>query len=141
MAKTRKTRARPMTGGCLCGAVRYTAKGKPDHMGHCHCSMCRKSTGAAFGTFAGFPSSHVRFTKGKPKYFRSSKWAARGFCAQCGGTLVYKLVKDDTKIWLSIGSMDDLGAVKPEMHIFTAGMAPWLKLADKLPRHKAMPPA
>lgn len=126
-------------GGCLCGAVRYTAKGKPDHMGHCHCGMCRKSTGAAFSTFAGFPSADVRFTKGKPKYFRSSKWAARGFCAKCGGTLVYKLVKDDLKIWLSVGSMDDVAAVKPEMHIFTAEMAPWLKLADRLPRHKGMP--
>lgn len=126
-------------GGCLCGAVRYTAKGKPDHMGHCHCGMCRKSTGAAFGTFAGFPSADVRFTKGKPKYFRSSKWAARGFCARCGGTLVYKLVEDNSKIWLAVGSLDNPGAVKPEMHIFTAEMAPWLKLADGLPRHKGMP--
>src|SRR5262245_5519324 len=136
MAKTSKKRAKPIAGGCLCGAVRYTAKGKPDHMGHCHCAMCRKSTGAAFGTFAGFPSADVRFTKGKPKYFRSSKWAARGFCAKCGSTLVYKLVKDNSKIWLSVGSMDDVSAVKPEMHIFTAEMAPWLKLADGLPRHK-----
>lgn len=139
MAKTRTKRAKPIAGGCLCGAVRYTAKGKPDHMGHCHCTMCRKSTGAAFGTFAGFPSADVGFTKGKPKYFRSSKWAARGFCAKCGSTLVYKLVKDDSKIWLSVGSMDDVDSVKPEMHIFTAEMAPWLKLADGLPRHKGMP--
>ncbi len=139
MAKTRTKRAKPIAGGCLCGAVRYTARGKPDHMGHCHCTMCRKSTGAAFGTFAGFPSADVHFTKGKPKYFRSSKWAARGFCAKCGSTLVYKLVKDDSKIWLSVGSMDDVASVKPEMHIFTAEMAPWLKLADGLPRHKGMP--
>lgn len=126
-------------GSCLCGAVRYTAKGKPDHPHHCHCGMCRKSTGAVFGTFASFPAEKVRFTKGKPKYFRSSEWAARGFCAKCGGSLVYKLVKDASKIWLAVGSMDDVSAVKPEMHIFTAEMAPWLKLADRLPRYKQMP--
>lgn len=139
MAKTRTPRAKPIKGGCLCGAVRYAIKGKPGHVGHCHCTMCQKSTGAAFGSFAGFPAENVRFTKGKPKYYRSSKWAARGFCAKCGGTLVYKLVKDKANIWIAIGSMDDLGAVTPEAHIFTATMAPWLKFADRLPRHNLMP--
>ncbi|MHB1216802.1 MAG: GFA family protein [Alphaproteobacteria bacterium] len=82
----------------------------------------------------------VRYAiKGKPKYYRSSKWAARGFCAKCGGTLVYKLVKDKANIWIAIGSLDDLGAVTPAAHIFTTTMAPWLKLADRLPRHNLMP--
>ena len=135
MDRTARTR-----GGCLCGAVRYSAKGRPKGVGNCHCVQCRKATGAAFATFAQFAARDVRFGRTKPKYFRSSKWAERGFCRACGGTLSYRLVKDPGKIWLAVGSIDDPSKLRPRAHIFTKSMLPWVKLADHLPRFKEFPP-
>ena len=151
MATAKRTRATKRTripkragahaGGCLCGVIRYAARGKPRHVGNCHCTQCRKSSGAPFLTFAGFASSDVKFTKGRPRFFRSSAWAARGFCAKCGTSLVYKLVRDASQIWLSVGSMDRPERLAPKTHIFTTTMVPWLKFRDDLPRHKAYPPS
>ncbi|MGH6952925.1 MAG: GFA family protein [Alphaproteobacteria bacterium] len=135
MDSTARTR-----GGCLCGAVRYSAKGRPKGVGNCHCIQCRKATGAAFATFAQFAARDVRFGRTKAKYFRSSKWAERGFCRACGGTLSYRLVKDPGKIWLAVGSIDDPSKLRPRAHIFTKSMLPWVKLADRLPRFKEFPP-
>jgi hypothetical protein len=141
--KARQTRrpkpAGAHSGGCLCGAIRFTARGKPNHIGNCHCTQCRKATGAAFATFAGFESKDVTFTKGKPRYFRSSAWAARGFCPKCGTSLVYKLTKDASKIWLAVGAMDKPERLAPKSHIFTTTMVKWLKFRDGLPRYKAFP--
>src|SRR5215475_4327486 len=73
-------------GGCLCRAVRYLARGEPYNVTHCHCTDCRRSSGAAFVTWASFPSGSFRFTKGDP---RTVAWAGRlrSFCWQCGTPL------------------------------------------------------
>ena len=60
------------TGGCLCGAVRYRVTAEPLHATHCHCSMCRRASGAAFLTFATFPASALTWTEGEPAVYRSS---------------------------------------------------------------------
>jgi hypothetical protein len=139
MARTR-AKTKTQTGGCLCGAVRYRIDGKPKHVGNCHCTMCQKTTGSLYGSFAGFDADHVRFTKGRPKDYRSSKWAARGFCPKCGSSLTYRLVADATQIWLSLGTMDNTGAYTPDQHIFTTTMVPSLRrVKDGLPRHRAFP--
>ena len=50
-----------MTGGCLCGAVRYEAAGEPLNMGYCFCADCRRASGSGFAPFMGFAASAVRF--------------------------------------------------------------------------------
>lgn len=135
MAKTKT-----VTGGCLCGAVRYKISGKPKHVGNCHCTMCQKTSGALYSSFAGFEARDVRFTKGKPKDYRSSKWAARGFCPKCGSSLSYRLVADQTQIWLSLGTLDTPSAFPPRQHIFTTTMVASLKrVKDGLARFRAFP--
>ena len=77
---------RSITGGCQCGAVRYRADG----LGRgsiCHCRMCQKAFGGFFG-----PLVHTReltWTRGEPKWFRSSNKVRRGFCANCGTPLTF----------------------------------------------------
>jgi len=64
----------PVTGGCLCGAVRYESAAPPNLVGFCHCRMCQKAYGGLFAIFADFPGDAFRFTSGEPRYYRSSEW-------------------------------------------------------------------
>jgi hypothetical protein len=54
-------------GGCLCGAVRFEARGEPTGSSHCHCEMCRRASGAPVVTFIGFAKDDVTWKKGAPK--------------------------------------------------------------------------
>ncbi len=123
------------TGGCLCGAVRFRAKGAPGDVGHCHCDMCRKASGAPLITYASFDASQVTFTVGAPRFRRSSDFARRGFCAACGSQLVYQADATPEKITLNVGCFDHPEAVQPTEHIFEAERIPWVKMDDGLPRH------
>ncbi len=60
----------PITGGCLCGAVRYEASEPPHRVGYCHCQMCQKNTGSVVGVFAAFKEDEFRITRGDPKIFK-----------------------------------------------------------------------
>src|SRR5439155_14629543 len=77
-----------VTGGCLCGSIRYEATGQPYNITHCHCLDCRRSSGAPFVTWASFSRSGFRFTTGQP---RELPWAGglRSFCPDCGTRLTF----------------------------------------------------
>ena len=79
----------PVTGGCLCGAVRYEAKEPPTEGYYCHCTMCRRHYGSLFAAALRFPGVALKFTKCRPKYYRSSAWAKRGFCSDCGSSVAF----------------------------------------------------
>ena len=127
-------------GGCYCGAVRYEARGAPVCVGTCHCTDCRRSSGAPFLTSAAFPRDKVTFTSGAPALFRSSARATRGFCAACGCQLLWRSNDDDGLLDLSVGSMDVPGALPPQFHMFVRSRVKWLRLDDGLPQHETFPP-
>src|SRR5687767_9309164 len=79
----------PYSGSCLCGSIRYAFDVEPRALVACHCSLCRKVTGSAFGTFALVPKDHFIWTKGEDRVatFQSSDSARRLFCPECGSTL------------------------------------------------------
>ena len=131
-----KTRTPVHAGGCLCGAVRFRARGEPLLVEHCHCSMCRKASGAPVVTSANFPTDAFRWTKGRPKYRRSSKIAERGFCAACGSPLTFRFDGRRDYMSINVGSMDRPERVTPECHIFVADAIPWMLHRDSLPRHR-----
>src|SRR5215510_4447316 len=79
----------PVTGGCLCGAVRYESKEPPIGGYYCYCRICQKSGGGLFNASLRVPGSAFRFTKGKPRYYRSSSFGKRGFCADCGSPVAF----------------------------------------------------
>ena len=56
----------PVTGGCLCGEVRYRSKGEVRWVAHCHCRWCQQASGAAFLTYIGFRTDDLEWTKGAP---------------------------------------------------------------------------
>ena len=53
---------RVLTGGCLCGALRYEARGTPSYTGYCFCGDCRKASGSGFVPFMGFAAGQVTVT-------------------------------------------------------------------------------
>jgi hypothetical protein len=121
-----------LTGGCLCGAVRWTATGAPKVVHHCHCSMCRRWTGGAFATLVWLDSSHVQWTGAAPVRYRSSPIAVRTHCACCGTplALAYDARGD---IALAIGALDHPDVVTPSHHYGVEGRLPWADIGCDLP--------
>ncbi len=125
-------------GGCLCGAVRYEVSQQPDEDGgYCHCRMCQKALGGLFGCYVIFDGPNIgdtfKFTRENPKYYRSSEWAERGFCSECGTPLVFR---DSGGFGVMIGSLDHPEDFPPTGHSGIESQLPWLKFDDGLPRWK-----
>lgn len=78
-----------ITGGCLCGQVRYESTEPPHRAGYCHCNTCKKARGGIFQIGAAFRRPAVKFTLGEPKIYKSSDFAERGFCGNCGAPLFF----------------------------------------------------
>ncbi|HEY2179109.1 MAG TPA: GFA family protein [Caulobacteraceae bacterium] len=123
------------TGGCLCGALRYEARGAPSLMGHCYCADCRKASGSGFIPFMGFSSEAVRFT-GPHVEFRSPTArggeATRNRCAVCGGLVFGGEVGISESFTLYAGSLDDPTTFHPQIAIFTRGRPDWARLPPGL---------
>jgi len=121
-------------GGCLCGALRYQADASPLRGVLCHCSMCRKHSGAPVMAFVHFPRQSFHWLKGEPRRYRSSQFAQRGFCPRCGSTITMheEVLKD--RVQVAVGSLDDPDRVKIDDQIWTDDQIGWFKVDDDLPR-------
>ncbi len=122
----------PITGGCLCGAVKYEATEPPTDVAYCHCRMCQRVTGSPYGLFAFIPVAGFRFTCGGAKFYKSSDWAERGFCAECGTPL---LMRDGTETHgVMIGTLDHPEDWPPTLcHSGMESHIPWDTIHDDLP--------
>jgi hypothetical protein len=129
------------TGGCMCGAVRYEAVGEPLGVGHCHCSSCRRHTGAPVVTFVAFDAQQVRFPKGERRIYNSSPGVGRAFCDQCGTPLTWEghtALWDTSIIEFHISTLDDPEAFAPNLHWFHSERIAWFDVADDLPRYREL---
>lgn len=124
-----------MEGGCFCGAIRYELRGELGVVSHCHCVHCRRTSGAAFLTWAACEARRFAFTKGTPGYFQSKPEVTRSFCPSCGTPLTYRHVDSPGSLDVTVGSLDEPGAVAPRDHVFHDRKLPWIHLADGLPTH------
>lgn len=97
-----------MTGGCLCGAVRYRLTGAAPHFDACHCSMCRRFSGGVYLAVE-VPAGGLTWESGEDAIvtYASSDWAERGFCGRCGSSLFWRMQEGDTMA-LAAGSFDTL---------------------------------
>ena len=123
-----------LTGRCLCGAVRYRARGPALSVSHCHCSMCRRAGGAAMVTWVGFARDGFAFTKGELVRNASSDFAWRGFCGACGAQILFDHVAPNDRVFITAGTLDDPEAVTPECHIHADDRLSWQPIDDGLPR-------
>jgi len=130
----------PLAGSCLCGAVRYEVLGPPKFIGHCHCSICRKSHGAAFATWAILDPGLFRWTAGEEyvQAYRSSPGHERCFCRICGAPLAARHAGQIGEV--VVGTIDGDPGARPREHIFVGSKAPWHEITDSLPQHAEWPP-
>lgn len=130
-----------VTGGCLCGAVRFEVTAKPLSVYYCHCSMCRKNSGGGmFLVSATVPLEGFVFTKGKPAAYESSPGNLRLFCGGCGSPLGARVAEDPKLTEVHLGCLDDPSIIKPEFHIYTSSQVSWHEIKDELPRYPAWAP-
>lgn len=105
----------PLTGGCLCGAVRYEARPDKREGYYCHCRMCQLAFGSTRATFINLRKEDVRWLAMAPTWYESSRIARRGFCGKCGTPLTFEFL-DSRRMDLSIGSLDEPALVTPVSH-------------------------
>ncbi len=125
-----------VTGGCMCGDVRFEVTGPATSACHCHCRDCQQHSGAPYVTWATFPLESFHVTEGALTEYASSQGATRAHCARCGTSIVYRNVKWPTDIDITAASLDDPAAITPTEHIFMDDAPPWTKMGDGLPEHK-----
>ncbi len=126
-----------MTGGCLCGKVRYEVTGEFSDISNCHCSMCRRVTGSAFGAFGGVKWRDFHWLGGEElvRGYRSSGKVERTFCSVCGSTLQNIYDEQPDVFYLALGTADGDPGCRPEYHIFVGSKAPWFDITDSLPQN------
>lgn len=122
-----------LTGGCLCGAVRYAFEGTAGVAGWCHCRMCQRSSGAPAQAYVILPLAGFRYLAGEPALYRSSATGERRFCATCGSQIEFREVGGG-EVSLNSGTLDDPSLVPPDRHIWTASAVAWFADAPRLRR-------
>ena len=123
-----------LTGGCLCGAVRYRSTKPLIDAGYCHCTICQKSCGAPFVAWVSVPKQGFAFTQGMPSEYASSAQGRRQFCPTCGTQLTFTRTDSHEKD-ITVTTLDQRDEIVPEYHIWTAHQASWLQVTDELPRY------
>jgi hypothetical protein len=122
-------------GGCLCGAIRYRAAARPLRGVMCHCSKCRRHSGAPALAFVHFPAAAFTWLAGEPQWFRSSQYAARGFCPACGSTVAMREDVLSDRVQICVGSLDEPDTVHIDDHVWTQERIAWFDVRDELPRY------
>jgi hypothetical protein len=122
-----------LRGHCACGAVRYEVSASPLLETNCHCTICRRTSGAPFVTWFSVAETAFRITSGKPASFRSSDHGVRTFCAGCGTPLTFRSTEHPAGIDITTCTLDDPERVPPRDHTYTRSRLSWLQLGDELP--------
>ena len=104
-------------GGCLCGQVRFSAKGTPDRVGICHCMACRKHHGALFYASAVYADTAVQI-EGPYHHYEG-----RAFCPTCGSSV---FSRSDGEIELHLGALDAPSQMKPTYELWAQRRENWL---------------
>lgn len=133
-----------LTGGCLCGAVRYRVAALAGPVLLCHCGQCRKAQGSAFAANVPVRGEDFTLLAGADALtgYESSPGKWRSFCRHCGSPIHSRRDSLPGVLRLRVGSLDDRAdaALRPAGHIHVASQAPWWTITDTLPQHPGIEP-
>ena len=124
-------------GGCFCGAIRYVAEAVFD-AGYCHCSICRRFSGAPAAAWFNVREEHFKVTSGQPAAFQSSEHFTRFFCPSCGTHLFgYDDLPAPPKVGsrlvsVMLGTLDKPESVRPAIHQWWSNRVSWYTEAVNL---------
>lgn len=122
------------SGGCLCGAVRFTTQGPLRAVTFCHCSQCRRQTGLYYATTSVPLAGLVLTGADHITWYAASTHARRGFCGTCGSALFWQPLGED-RMSILAGAFDAPAVLTPGKHICTQGRAQFYDISDGLPHH------
>lgn len=129
-------------GSCLCKQVKIEITGSIDSIIHCHCSLCRKSSGTAFATNGFVQRAGFAITQGEDRLsqFAFKPGRIRHFCQDCGSPIFSENLEDPTRIRLRLGILDDDSNNLPISHNFVSSKANWDPLDKNLPEYDSFEP-
>tara|TARA_R110002126_G_scaffold38993_6_gene116003 strand:+ start:2264 stop:2671 length:408 start_codon:yes stop_codon:yes gene_type:complete len=129
-------------GGCLCGEVAIEISGPISSIIHCHCSLCRKSSGTAFATNGFVQTSDFNVIKGAEQLsqFAFKPGRVRHFCRNCGSPVYSSNADDPTRIRIRLGILNSDITERPLSHNFYRSKANWEDLDAQLPRYERFEP-
>ncbi|MCZ4091427.1 GFA family protein [Sinorhizobium psoraleae] len=128
-----------MKGGCLCGAVRYEAKGSPIYSGFCHCRDCQRATGTGHCCYMIFSCADVDVTgelRAYEKLAENGNVTIRHFCPTCGSQ-IFSSGADRWTVYA--GTLDDMSLFEPTNAVFTRSRPHWDRLAVGLEEYETLP--
>jgi hypothetical protein len=123
------------SGGCQCGAVRFRIEGTLGDASICHCRMCQKAFGGFYAPLVSVGKATLAWTRGAPKSFQSSNFAARGFCDDCGTPLTYEAPDG---VALAIGAFDHPEKIEPCVQFGTEAKQPYVDSLATLPNRDTL---
>jgi hypothetical protein len=117
------------TGGCLCGAIRYTVNAPIAELRACHCLDCQKTSGSGGSVNAVVQRKDFEVVNGSPKRYAakaaSGRTLFRHFCGDCGSPLYSQRESSPERIVVRAGTFDDSSAMKITANIWTRTARPW----------------
>jgi hypothetical protein len=133
-----------LTGGCLCGGVRFELTEPPLHASYCHCTRCQRRTGAAASAQAAVEPGSVRITAGEDliRAYEPEGGYAKLFCSECGAALFSRPPGDTRPASVRMGAFDEDPGVRPSFRTHVASAASWEAIPDDgLPRYEGSRPS
>lgn len=124
----------PVTGRCYCGKTTVSARKSPLITTYCHCSSCRRLTGAPVAAFSAFTAGDLDISPAPHHAAPVTNGVDRWFCADCGTSLAatYDYLPD--QIYVPLGLLDQADALAPTHHSHAGSALPWLHINDDMPR-------
>jgi hypothetical protein len=122
-----------LTGGCLCGGVRFELSAPPLGAGYCHCTRCQRRTGTAASAQARIDGRTLLFVRGEDllKGWRHPDGGhEKRFCGVCGSHLFSRSPQDPTQVSVRMGAFDSDPGVQPSWRTFVAYAASWEPIPD-----------
>jgi hypothetical protein len=128
------------TGGCHCGSLRYQFEAPLEDIAHCHCSICRRTSGGTVMTWVTVPLDSFRWLAGSPAAYDSGPTCVRYFCGNCGAHLALFTRNSLEEIDVTIATLDHPEQAAASRHIWIENRLPWLHLDEHLPEREGEAP-
>ncbi|MEO8318318.1 MAG: GFA family protein [Bradyrhizobium sp.] len=132
------------TGGCACGAIRYTIACEPVFMNHCQCRDCQRKSGTGHGSYLTFASPNdVKLAGDAARWDMvgdSGNVKTGGFCPTCGASVYLTFAAMPELFTVHAASLDDPARFKPQVLTYAARGYAWDHIDPALPKFDKMPP-